>query len=135
MEDIFTPGEQNDNINLNVILSAEFKRKRRICSNSALQFDSVPPIDRSFLRAQEETINANISLPQMVEDTLSVSFPIGNSPLYLDPLSLELSADLRIVESDGKKLTESYRLFVVNNIFQFFFYFQVIVCQHSPQYD
>ena len=36
------------------------------CQNTALEYDSVPPIDNSFIRSQEETIPANIPLPTYV---------------------------------------------------------------------
>ena len=51
-----------------------------------------------------------------VDSSLSVRFPIPNSQLYLDPLSVCLSTDVRIIEANGKKLTESYMLFIICNI-------------------
>ena len=54
-----------------------------------------------------------MSLPAMVEDNLSVTFAIPDSPLMLDPMSVSLSADLRIIQRDGKHLTKNYKLFVV----------------------
>ena len=87
-----------------------------MCDNAALDYATLPPVNKAFLSAVQEEIHTSTPLPATVTNNLSVRFPIPDSQLALDPLSITLSCDLRIVKSDGQKYTEDHRLFVICNI-------------------
>ena len=53
------------------LFTPEFKKERTTCANVALALDGVPPIDNSFTRSQDETIQSNLSFPATVSWRIS----------------------------------------------------------------
>ena len=83
-----------------------FKRANTTCDLSSLDYSSIPIRNAAFENNFDSIVPANIALPQDFSDGIRLVFPIGNSPLFLDPLSMAYRMVFQVVNADGTEIVE-----------------------------
>ena len=91
--------------------------------NDLLAYSTLPPREHAFSYAVREQIRSNTAFPADVKDTLTLRYPIANSPSLIDPMQLHksgFSAAERLNFSDCTPANPNTHMKIMQNyLYQF----------------
>ena len=80
--------------------------KKETCNPDSLNWKELPKREIAFQSSVKEVIRTNTSFPTPLKSSLSLRFPLANSPSLIDPLQIDKP---RVTDEDIDELVESFQ--------------------------
>ena len=85
------------------------------CESSSISYSSLPPKESAFLENNDVTVYSNVTFPKDLDDSLRLTFNLGNEELYMDPLYSSFYLQFRVLTDEGKVFQPNALMGVICN--------------------